>query len=345
MTSNKLYAASFALIAVLAGGAQPADLCLFEAAEPHMGTIVHIKLYAADQPQAEAGFRAAFDRVRQLDGLLSDYKPDSELNMICRTAVGRPVRISSDLFRVLAASQSLAEESQGAFDVTLGPITRLWRAARASRHPPDLAVMREALRFCGYRKLHLDEARRTVMLDQPGMQLDAGGIAKGYAADAALAALEQLGIHSALVAVSGDLAFGEAPPGQHGWRIGIPSVEASQAGFSSVLELSHAAVSTSGDAEQHLDSGGARYSHIIAPASGMGLTRDITVTVVAPQGILADGLSTAVSVLGADRGMPLVEKRQGVAALIVTRDGGMPRLIASSLFRRLAKPPSDKPAR
>src|SRR5581483_4676004 len=154
----------------------------------------------------------------QLDEILSDYRPNSELNQISRIAVGQPVRVSSDLFRVLSASQKLAEESGGAFDVTQGPVIRLWRRSRVSHSLPDGAELQEAAGRCGFAKLHLDNARQTVELDQNGMQMDVGGIGKGYAADAALEVLGKLGIHSALVAASGDLAFSQAPPGHSGWK-------------------------------------------------------------------------------------------------------------------------------
>jgi thiamine biosynthesis lipoprotein len=300
------------------GNAKAADRQLFEAVEPHMGTLVRIKLYANGGQQAKAAFRAAFDRIAQLDNALSDYKPESELNRICRTAVGRPAEAGADLFRVLEASQKLARETDGAFDVTLGPVIRLWRQARKTNRPPDSAALHDAAGRCGYGKLHLDPVKHTVMLDQAGMQLDAGGIAKGYAADAALSVLAQLGIGSALVAASGDLAFGDPPPGERGWKIGVDSLDRPEAAFTRVLELSNAAVSTSGDGEQHLDIDGTRYSHIIDPATMMGLVRPITVTIVARRGIEADALATAVSVLGPERGIALIEKQAGVAALVVT---------------------------
>jgi len=291
--------------------ARDAGLHLFEAVEPHMGTLVRIKLYAAGADQAKPAFGAAFARIAELDGALSDYQPESELNRVCRTAIGTPVAASADLFGVLAASRKLAEETNGAFDVTLGPVIRLWRQARRDRRLPDAAALREAAARSGYRKLHLDTARRTVMLDEPGMQIDLGGIAKGYAADAALAVLAALGIRRALVAASGDLAFGDPPPGRRGWTIGLDSPAC-------VLELANGAVSTSGDEQQHLDVGGRRYSHIIDPATSMALARPIGVTIVARRGVDADGLATAVSVLGAERGLALIEARPGVAGRIVT---------------------------
>jgi thiamine biosynthesis lipoprotein len=276
-----------------------------------MGTLVRIELYTAGADQAKAAFRAAFARIAELDATLSDYRPESELNRVCRTAIGTPVPAGADLFRVLAASRKLAEETDGAFDVTFGPVIRLWRQSRRDQRLPDTAALHQAAARCGYRKLHLDTARQTVMLDEPGMQLDLGGIAKGYAADAALAVLAGLGIHRALVAASGDLAFGDPPPGRHGWKIGLDSPAA-------VLQLANAAVSTSGDEEQHLDAGGRRYSHIIDPATSMALASPIAVTIVARRGVDADGLATAVSVLGAARGLAFMEARPGVAGRIVT---------------------------
>jgi len=308
---------------------------LYEAAEPHMGSVIRIKLYAAGPQQGAAAFRAAFDRITQLDEALSDYKPASELNRIGRSAVGNPVGVSQDLFRVLAASLKLSEESAGAFDVTLGPVIRLWRQARTDHRIPTPEALREAAGRCGYRKLHLDAAAGTVLLDQPGMQLDLGAIAKGYAADAALLVLAQSGIRSALVAASGDLAIGEAPPGQRGWKIGV-SRGGSEGGLERILVLHNAAVSTSGDAEQHLQIEGKRYSHIVDPATNMGLTTPITVTIVARRGMDADSLATAVSVLGADRGMAVIRKHPDAAALIITGEGAAMGVVESAGWNQLS---------
>lgn len=308
MTSSK------ALFLLLGFTAAASALERFEAVEPHMGTLVRIEVYAANEPQAAAAFRAAFDRISQLDAALSDYRPDSELNRLCRAPAGHPVAIGPDLFAVLAASQRIAEETGGAFDVTLGPLTHLWRAARKQHRVPDAAAVHDALAHSGYRKLHLDPAPRTATLDDPGMQLDVGGIAKGYAADEALAVLARLGLRSALVAMSGDLAIGDAPPGKRAWTVAAGAAPR-------LLELVNAAVSTSGDTEQHLDAAGVRYSHIIDPATGMGLTRAPMVTIVARRGIDADALATAVSVLGVTKGRPIAESH---AATVISAAPSMP---------------------
>ena len=326
MTNSKLrFCVTMAACCLLSPGvSRAADLELFEAVQPHMGTLVRIQLYAPDAGRADAAFRAAFERIAQVDGILSDYRSDSEVNRVCLTAVSKPVNVSADLFTVLAASRALAEETGGAFDVTLGPVTLLWRQARREHRLPEPGALREALQRSGYRKLHLDPAARTVTLDQEGMRIDLGGIGKGYAADAALAVLAELGVHRALVAASGDLAIGDPPPGRKGWSVGIDAPNAGADGFTRVLELCNAAVSTSGDSSQNLEAGGVRYSHIVDPATGMGLTQPVAVTVVARRGIDADSWSTALSVLGPERGMALIEKHAGLAALFtIGRDASI----------------------
>lgn len=307
----------------------------FEAVEPHMGTLVRVTVYTRDEQTARRAFRAAFDRIGDLDRTLSDYRPDSELNLLTSTAVGRDLPVSDDLFEVLRASQELAGATDGAFDVTQGPVIRLWREARKTGRLPDAAALQQAAARSGFRKLHVDAQRRTVRLDEPGMALDVGAIGKGYAASEALEAIGRLGVRSALVAVSGDLAFSEAPPGQRGWRIAVNAGEQPVPGVPAFLELTKAAVSTAGSSEQYLDAGGRRYSHIIDPASRMGLADDITVTVIASDGLQADGVDTAASVLGAERGLALIES-YGVAALIVERTSAGARVRKSSRFLELA---------
>jgi thiamine biosynthesis lipoprotein len=341
-TSNSrllLFAASLAVVLHVSPAAvglvKGSELQPYEAVEAHMGTLFRIKLYAGSPEQAQAGFRAAYARVGQLDDILSDYKPDSELSRLSRAPAGIPFAVSADLFHVVEAAQHLAGQTDGAFDITLGPVIRLWREARKTGRLPDTAALEMAGRLCGYRKLELDAGRHTIKLEQNGMQLDVGGIAKGYAADEALRALSSLGIRSALVAASGDLAFSNPPPGKSGWTIGIDSFDQADAPFAKVLDLANAAVSTSGDAEQHLDANKKRYSHIIDPKTDIGLTEPLTVTVVASKGIDADSLATALSVMGEKRGMAFIETQAGSAALMVLGKNGAHHVIESRAFQRL----------
>ncbi|HET7696238.1 MAG TPA: FAD:protein FMN transferase [Vicinamibacterales bacterium] len=321
-------------VAVLAGA--PRELHRYEAVEPLMGTLVRVTVYTPDEQTAKTAFRAAFDRLRDLDGILSDYEPGSELNRIAKTAAGRAARVSEDLFTVLRASQDLAAATGGAFDVTQAPVIRLWREARRTGRMPDAGALRDAAARTGFRKLRLDGERRTVRFDTAGMALDVGGIGKGYAASEAIAALGARGVRSALVAVSGDLAFSDAPPGERGWRIGVHSGDPAVLGVPAVLELTNGAVSTAGSSEQYVDIGGRRYSHIIDPSSGMGLPGGVTVTVVAPHGLEADGLDTAASVLGVERGLALVESHSDAAALFLEQTSTGIRVRQSSAFVRLA---------
>jgi FAD:protein FMN transferase len=329
-----------ALGVLVALAAQPAPaLHRFEAVEPHMGTLVRITVYTLDEQAARRALDAAFARIRELDGILSDYKPDSELRRITAgAAAGAPVRVSRDLFAVLRASQDLAEASNGAFDVTLGPIVQLWRAARSTGRVPDAAALQEAAQRSGYRRLHLDVDNQTVTLQAAGMSLDLGGIGKGYAASEALEVLRALGAGSALVAVSGDLAFGDAPPGRPGWAIRVLPAGTEAPGIPEVLELTNGAVSTSGMGAQHVEVDGRRYSHIVDPLSGLGLVDDVTVTVMARHGVTADGLATAVSVLGSDRGLVLIESRPDAAALVVRHGGARAAFLTSSRFPAVVTP-------
>jgi FAD:protein FMN transferase len=312
------------LLPLLASGER---LERFERVEPHMGTLFRITLFAADAEAARSGFDAAFARVGELDQILSDYKPESELMRVCRDAWRGPVPVSTDLFRVLAESQKLAGETDGAFDVTLGPVIRLWRKARRDRVLPRPDAIAAALRLTGYKMLVLDAANRTVFLRSREMLLDLGGIAKGYAADEALGVLRSRGLGRALVAASGDLAVGDAPVGQSGWRVEVQPAD----GVTRRLVLANTAVSTSGDTEQFVEIDGVRYSHIVNPKTGLGLADRIGVTIVASRGIVSDSMATAVSVLGATGGLAFAERQGGVAALIAR---GAKVVGATGLFGR-----------
>lgn len=304
----------------------------FEAVEPHMGTLVRVVVYTRHEQAAREAFTAGFDRIRELEAVLSDYRVDSELSRLSAAPVGQPVRISDDLFAVLRAAQEIAEATGGAFDVTQGPVTRLWREARKSGRLPDAVALEAAAARTGFRKLAVDDGHQTVTMAVAGMALDVGGIGKGYAASEALAAITRVGVQSALVAVSGDLAFSAAPPGSSGWHIALSTGRDDDGRAPQMLELEHAAVSTSGASAQHLDVDGRRYSHIIDPVSGIGLRDDITVTVIAPTGAEADSLATAISVLGVERGLSVLDARPGVSGLVIVRTGEDVRVYRSARY-------------
>ena len=301
--------------------AEPA-LTRFEYTQPHMGTTVRVVLYASSEPEAGRAAVAAFARIAALDATLSDYAPDSELSRLTRDAVGRPIKVSRDLFRVLDAAQGLAARSDGAFDITVGPLSRLWRRARRQVELPPAADLAAARGLSQYKLLTLDAKAQTASVARAGMRLDAGGIAKGFAADEALVVLRGLGVERALVAVGGDLAIGHAPPDHAGWQVALTGLGAADTAPGSPILVHDVGISTSGDAEQWVEISGQRYSHIVNPKTGLGLTGHQSVTVVAGDAMTSDMLATAVNVLGPDDGMKLVEDTPGVAALVGTVSSG-----------------------
>jgi thiamine biosynthesis lipoprotein len=302
-------------LSALLGLAVPCAAERFEFEEPHMGTGVRLVLCTPDREAAAGAARAAFDRIAELDAALSDYRDSSEVSRLAGAAGGPAVPVGRDLFTVLARAEDLWRRSGGAFDVTVGPVVRLWRRTLRTGDWPDPARREEAVVLVGSEKMHLDAAARTVRLERPGMRIDLGAIAKGYAGDEALGVLRGRGVSSALVAVGGDVVASDAPPGEAGW------VVEAEAGGEHLL-LSNAAVSTSGDSEQWIERDGLRYSHILDPRTGIGLTGQRRATVVAREGITADSLATAACVLGPAEGVALVESTPGATAIVHQQDVG-----------------------
>lgn len=309
-----------ALISSISPVATAAELRRFRQVEPHMGVEFEIVLYASDETVARAACTAAFARIAQLDAILSDYSLSSELSRLSAAAPTKePLRLSDDLFNVLRASQQLAEDSDGAFDITIGPLTKLWRRARRQKELPEAEQLKTAFAAVGHRFLKIDGENKTALLEKPGMRLDVGGIAKGYAADEALAAITARGIAHALVRASGDIAVSDPPPGETGWKIGIAPLNPDDPP-TVFVQLKQQAISTSGEARQHLVINGKRYSHLIDPRTGQPLSGRQSVSVIAPRGLAADSLASAVAVLGPEKGLRLIAGREQVSAYIVTAD-------------------------
>ncbi len=283
------------------------ELVRIERTELHMGSKFVIVLYAPDEQLANRALDAAFARIAALDACLSDYASDSELSRLSNAApTPEPVPVSDDLLAVLTRAQRISEQSHGAFDVTVGPLTKLWRRARRQRQMPPEEGLLAARAAVGYASLVLDPTARTARLTKPHMRLDLGGIGQGYAVDQAMLELEKLGIQRAIINASGDLAASGPPPGQPGWVVGIAPLEP-QAPPSVFGYLAHQALSTSGDAFQFVEIDHVRYSHIVDPRTGLGLTQRSSVSVLARNCTDADALATAASVLGPVEGLQLLE--------------------------------------
>ncbi len=278
-----------------------------------MGVRARIVVYAENEKTAADGCRAAFDRIAQLEDIMSDYRADSELMRLNAKSGGGPVEVSPELLNILVQCQEMSRQSEGAFDVTVGPLVKLWRKTRKSGVMPSTQELDAARRLVGWRNIAIDEKKRTVTLAMAGMQLDLGGIAKGYACDEALRVLRKHGIRSALIEMGGDMVLGEPPPNTQGWQIELANAPDPQC---RCLVLSNKAISSSGDTEQYVEIDGVRYSHIVDPRTGLGLTNRTAVTVIAPIATLADALSTAISVMGKDKGQALVHRYYAASAYI-----------------------------
>jgi thiamine biosynthesis lipoprotein len=302
-----------------------------------MGTLFTATLYAPDSQSASRAAQDAFHRIDQLEDVMSDYQADSDLNLLSASPVGKAVPVSQDLFDVIQKAQKISRQSKGTFDITVGPYVRLWRFARKRKVLPTAQELEVARGSVGYQNLRLNEKARTVTLLAPNMRLDLGGIAKGYAADQALGVLRSNGLPRALIAASGDIAIGDPPPGQPGWRIGVASIDARTNELSQAIWLRNAAISTSGDTEQFIEIDGVRYSHIISPKTGLGLTHRIQATIVAPDATTTDSIATTVCILGVEEGLRLVEKLPRTSALILTKDGMEQRTYASRRFEAIPK--------
>ncbi len=276
-----------------------------------MGMQVRLVLYARDETAARGAANAAFAEIDRLDGILSDYRRGSELVRLVHTSADSPVLTSNDLGFVLDRALRLAEQTHGAFDPTAGPLTLLWRTAIQTGQLPTDDTIAEAADRVGWNKvIRIGEVRNGFRLTQPGMQLDLGAIAKGFTLDQAIAMLASRGARSAMAEAGGDIVTGRAPPDRSGWHVTLPHPG------ECTINVAGAAVSTSGDSEQFVEVDGVRHSHTIDPRTGYGVTNRRLVTVVADDGITADGLATALTVLEPAAGRELLLAYADAAAFV-----------------------------
>ena len=260
-----------------------------------MGVEAHLTLFAPDEPTAQRAARGAFARMAEVEQAMSDYRASSEVSRVSEVAGVEWSPAGTDLRRVLAVAARVSEASGGAFDVTVGPAVEAWRAARRSGQLPSADERARLHALIDWRAVEVDDARALARLTRPGMRLDLGGIAKGYGAAEGLRAMKAHGVTRAMVALAGDVALGEPPPGERGWRVQVspgPGLPAS-----GTLVLRRVNVSTSGDAEQFIEIGGVRYAHIVDPRTALGVMSRMAVTVVEEDPAACDALATAACVM------------------------------------------------
>lgn len=286
-----------------------------------MGTLFRLQLFAPDEDCATRAAGRAFEEAHRLDRMLSDYHPESELMKLCRKPAGVAHDVPDELFEVLAESVRLHRLSAGAFDVTIGHLTKEWRRAARRGKLPDERRLGLALSVQGGAAIGLRERERKVVLSKPGMLLDLGGIAKGYAADRMLDVLVAEGCPMAIVSAGGDLRVGAAPPGSDGWEVVLRPFGAGEEGGKALrVAVEHCAVSTSGSVHQFVEIEGHRYSHMVDPVTGLGIDPGLACTVLADRARESDPLATAFCILGVDKGLALAEKLEVELLFAITRD-------------------------
>lgn len=278
----------------------------YEASFPALGTIVEIKVFSDNAELVSRIVRAAEQRTADIESTLTDYSSDSEASMLTEKAVGEAfLKVSDDLWNMLAASQHWYQVSDGAFDASLGNLTRQWRAARRKKTLLTDEQRQKALQQVGWQHIELNPAAKSVRFKREGVRLDFGAIGKGYVADEIFKLFETAGLKQCLVNISGNMRLGDPPPDREGWRIEIAPLEAGQPILRRLI-LANTAIATSGDLWQFAVIDGQRHSHILDPRTGKSVRGPIAATVIAPSAADADACATAVCVLGPAAGAQLV---------------------------------------
>lgn len=305
-----------------------------------MGAPFNIVFYSNDSIAANNLAKQCFNLVDSFNLIFSDYIDSSELSKLSDAAgkKGSPVKLSPALFEILLLSRMAYEKSEGVFDITIGPLVKLWRKARKIKQFPCDDTVQLMRSLVGFNKLTIDTLKSEATLSQSFMQLDLGGIAQGYIAQKVIDYLTSHQVGIAMVNCSGDIIMSGAPPGSKGWVIGVNVPETTDELLSKKLLLQHKAVTTSGDAYQYFEHGGKRYSHIIDPRTGYGVTFQRNVTVIANEGVTADWLATAGSILPVKKAKRLA-RQLGAEILIAQIKRGKLMLNATKGFEFYWKQP------
>jgi thiamine biosynthesis lipoprotein len=324
--------------AILLVTADEPQVTRFEFERPAMGMPFKLVLYAADETAANRGAEAVYKRVEELDLIFSDYKDESEASRLSKASpMEKPVAISREMCEVLAAALKLSKASDGAFDVSIGPLTRLWRWSRRHKELPDAEKLRIAREAVDYQAIKLDVQNRTVQLTKANMRLDFGGIACGYAVDEGLRILREQGITRVMFDASGDIGLGDPPPGKKAWKIGVGHLDKPDGPPACFVELANCAITTSGDAYQFVEIAGVRYSHIVDKRTGLGMTVHRAVTVIAKDCLTADSYTKPPILLGSEKGFPLIEKTPAAAAILFQKKGEVIEVFKTSRWEEVGK--------
>lgn len=328
------------MVAVLTGVSgcsslpRPSNPVVIKRAQMHMGTLVTITAVAESESIAQAAASSGFGEIRRLEELLSTWIPASELSRVNAAAGATAVPVSPETLAIVSYSLQAAELTDGGFNIAIGPAVEAW-SVTDRQHIPTEAELQQLVPLVDLHGIHVDVSKQTISLDRVGMRIDIGGIGKGYAADRAVEVMRKAGASAGVVALSGDIkTFGQLPDGQ-GFPVGIQHPR-SEGAVLAWIDLRDEAISTAGDYERYFERDGIRYHHILNPQTLQPARGCQSVTVIAREGVWADGLDTGIFVMGPERGMELVEHLVDVEAIIVDAEGRM--LVSSGLKNRIRVP-------
>ena len=311
---------------------QNASAVLVKRSQMLMGTLVFVTAVAPDEAVAQKAVTAGLAEIKRLEQLLSTWISTSELSRVNAAAGNHPVNVSPETMEVLARSLQMADLTEGRFNIVIGPAVEAWNVSKEGRVPSqeELDAIRPLLNLSD---MKLDHDANSVSLKRVGMRIDVGGIGKGYAADRAAVVMAASGATAGVVAISGDIeTFGRMPDGQR-FVFGIQHPRKEQGELLGRIELENEAVSTAGDYQRFIEVNGVRYHHILDPITLQPARLAQSVTVIAKEGVVADGLDTGIFVMGPISGMKLIERLMGVEGVIVDSNGKV--LVSSGLKSRL----------
>jgi FAD:protein FMN transferase len=320
-TRTYVIAFVLALVATFAP-AQSAAEQLFTRVHPAMGTDFTLYIYAADSAAADREAERVFEVVDQLDGLLSNYKPESEISRINSEAGSRAVTTDPETFRFLQDSLAWSARSDGAFDITVGRLMKAWGFFRSTGHVPSEADIARVREQTGWKRVVLDARTRTVRFTAPGVELDPGGIGKGFAVDAAVRVLREDHVHAALLSAGSSTIYGlGAPPDAPGWKVQVPDPRHEGAMLSTAM-LHDTSLSTANCSEKHFIVRGHLYCHIMDPRTLSPVEGRLQATVIAPSATDSDALSNAMFVLAAAERRRLMDSLPAADEALLVLTGG-----------------------
>lgn len=298
-----------------------------------MGSKFDITIVASDSVTATKNINLVIDEIVRIENLISEWKPSSQISEVNRNAGIKPVKVDKEVFDLTKRALFFSEITNGAFDISIAAMDKIWKFDDSMEELPSQEMLLKAIEKVGYKNIELNELNSTIFLKLPGMKIGFGATGKGYAADQGKFLMQQLKVKAGIVNASGDMAIWGTQPNNKPWRIGITNPFKLHKSLK-ILEVTNAAITTSGDYQKYVEFNGKRYSHIINPKTGMPASGLISVTVIGENAEIANGLSTSIMVLGYEKGLELLKSYPNYACLILTDKGKVKK---SKNFNKILK--------